>query len=375
MTETPDITVDLLKSSLEGLAQPATLNDHPLANSHFVQDYLSQQPEAQRLTPGRALGHALAEVWGKRFLPPTRAAKLKRQWNTFLVLEVGFFFPFRQGRRLPLGLPQISALLADRDHLALVLADGNEQRAEELLREEAPEFWEMLTPSNKKDALVLGASAVLARRDAALRELAKALGEIEAASNETAHAPMNAPAIAGNETVSATPQPNTDALEIYLRTCLPPRPAYVPPEWQDLVRTAISTPRIIIQGQVGSGKTAVMHILAHELHQAGYLPLEICLADYAPLAGQMDVLHFATTRGPFGLACRDIAVRKNFEQMLADAEYAGRLMVLADQGDDVFEYELSDLAPRLDRFRRLILAERTPRLMVKRGTRCRRVSA
>lgn len=366
MTETPNINVELLKSILEGLAQPATLNDHPLANSQFVQEYLGQQPEAQRLAPGRALGWALAEVWLKRFLPPTRAAKLKRQWNTFLVLEVGFFFPFRQGRRLPIGLPQISALLADRDHLALVLADGNEQRAEELLSEESTDFWEMLTPSNKKDALVLGSSAILARRDAALRELAKALHEIESAPNEVAHAPIGAPSTPRSELSDANLSPTCDALEIYLKTCLPTKPAYVPPEWQDLLRTAIVAPRVIIQGQAGSGKTTLMHALAHEIRQAGYLPLEVCLTEYAPLASQMDVLHFAVTRGPFGLACRDEPTRDNFEQALAAAEQAGQLVVLADQGDDVFEYELSALAPRLDIFRRLILTERVPRLTVKR---------
>ena len=371
MTETPNINVELLKSILEGLAQPATLNDHPLANSQFVREYLSRRPVAQPLAIGRALGWALAEVWLKRFLPPTRAAKLKRQWNTFLVLEVGFFFPFRQGRRLPIGLPQISALLADREHLALVLADGNEHRAEELLSEESPDFWEMLTPSNKKDALVLGASAILARRDAALRELAKVLHELESAPNEATHAPISAPSAPRGELSDANLSPTRDALEIYRKNCLPTKPAYVPREWQDIVRTSISTPRVIIQGQAGSGKTALMHILAHELQRAGYLPLAICLADYAPLASQMDVLHFAATRGPFGLACRDTATRDNFEQALAAAEQADQLIVLADQGDDVFEYEQPDLAPRLDIFRRLIITERVPRLMVKRESATR----
>lgn len=371
MTEIPNINVELLKSILEGLAQPATLNDHPLANSQFVREYLSQRPVAQPLAIGRALGWALAEVWLKRFLPPTRAAKLKRQWNTFLVLEVGFFFPFRQGRRLPIGLPQISALLADRDHLALVLADGNEQRAEELLREESPDFWEMLTPSNKKDALVLGASAILARRDAALRELVKVLHEIESAPNEATYAPVSAPSAPRGELSDANLPPSCNALEIYLKTCLPTKPAYVPPEWQDLLRTAIGTPRVIVQGQVGSGKTTLMHALVQEIRQVGCIPLMLCLIDYAPLASQMDVLHFAATHGPFSLACRDTATRDNFEQALTAAEQANQLIVLADQGDDVFEHERPDLASRLNIFRRLILTERVPRLMVKRESATR----
>src|SRR5207253_254377 len=83
---------------------------------------------------------------------------------------------------------------------------------------------------------------------------------------------------------------------------------------------------------------------------------------------EMDVLRFEATRGAFGQAYRDEAVQKLFEMALADAEREGRLVLLADEGDDLLEQELAQLAARLRDMRRLVLAEHQPRLPLERVT-------
>ena len=173
------IDIDLLKSAVEGLAEPAALDLHPLTTANFVDRYRSSIPKTQSLAAGEVLGRALADLWRQQCLPPTLNARLKREWNLFLTLEVGYFFPFRHRRQFPGGLAQLGALLLDRDHVALVIADGDGARAQTLLHSEYADFWETLSPYDKKEALALGISTMAARRDAALRRLAKELEKIE----------------------------------------------------------------------------------------------------------------------------------------------------------------------------------------------------
>jgi hypothetical protein len=129
---------------------------------------------------GEILGRALADLWRERCLPPTLRGRLKREWNLFLTLEVGYFYPFRHDRPFPGGLPQLGGLLLDRDHVALVIADGDEVRAQKLLQSDYADLWQMLALLDRKETLALGISTISARRDAALRRLAKELEKLEA---------------------------------------------------------------------------------------------------------------------------------------------------------------------------------------------------
>ena len=173
------IAIDLLKSIVEDLAEPDHLADHPLTTARFVDHYADRHPEAQSLARGKILGRALADLWRQRCLPPALNARMKREWNLFLTLEVGYFYPFRHERPFPGGLPQLGGLLLDRAHVALVIADGDEARAQTLLQGDYADLWETIAPADRKDALALSISTMASRRDAALRRLAKELEKLE----------------------------------------------------------------------------------------------------------------------------------------------------------------------------------------------------
>ncbi len=288
-------------------------------------------------------------------MPSALTTRFKRQWNLFLTLEAGYFYPFRKRTRFPGGLAQIGAVLSDRDQVALVIADGDETHARELLQAEYADFWETLVPSSKKEALTLGLSTMASRRDTALRELWKELEHVAATLSEAEPDPLS----------SASTE---NALEVYLRDILPATPTVIPEEWRGVLQTACSAPCAFIQGDVGSGKTRLLYAIAHDLKQAGVVPLYVSLSDYAPHATTMDLLHFAATHGTFGQAYREESIRDNFEQALAEAHRAGRLIVLADQSDDLFDDERVTVSRRLSDFRRLILAERAPRLTLDRSS-------
>ena len=347
------IDLEALKSALEGLAEPGRLNDHPLTRAGFVNAYRDHHPEAQSLPAGPALGWALADFWRERFVPSALTARFKRHWNLFLTLEVGYFYPFRKQTRFPGGLAQIGAVLSDREQVALVIADGDETHVQELLQAKYADFWEALVPSDKKEALTLGLSTVASRRDTALRELLKELNKVEATLSEAQPGPQSS--------TSAV-----SALELYLRDMLPAAPTVVPDEWREIIQAARAAPRAFIQGEVGSGKTLLLSAIAHDLMQAGAVPLYVSLSEYAPYATTMDLLHFAPTHGAFAQSYRDEPSRRTFEQQLAEAQRAEQLIVLADQSDDLFEDERVQVSRRLSDFRRLILAERAPRLTLDR---------
>ena len=70
----------------------------------------------------------------------------KREWDRFLGLEVGFFFPYRHRYSPPANLGQIGVLLSDREHLAAVIADGDRAQAVSLLHPRHDSFWLSIVP-------------------------------------------------------------------------------------------------------------------------------------------------------------------------------------------------------------------------------------
>ena len=153
-------------------------------------------------------------------------------------------------------------------------------------------------------------------------------------------------------------------LDEYLDHVLPPAPVFVPDEWLPIIEVAQSSRRVIVQGEIGSGKTELMHALAVSLKQAGLLPLYLSITQYAPHAANMDVLHFFATQSLFGQAYCGAAEREEFEVAAGEAQRSDRLVILADQSDDVLEAECPIVSQRLNGMPRLVLAERNPRLTI-----------
>ena len=360
------IDIDLLKSAVEGLAEPAALDLHPLTTAKFVDYYRSQHPETQSLAAGEVLGRALADLWRWQCLPSTLNARLKREWNLFLTLEVGYFYSFRHGRQFPGGLAQLGALLLDRNYVALVIADGDGARAQTLLQSEYANFWEMLSPFDKKEALALGISTMAARRDAALRRLAKELEKIETQAPAAEATPRVNSVAPEQGQLAITRSVPIDTLALYREQLRSTRSNFTPEEWGAIIERVCSTPRCFIEGPVGSGKTELIRTIAHQLCQTDVVPLYLRIADYVSQAPQLDVLQFAARQGGFGQFYREEGIRLDFEQQLGEAQRTNRLILLVDQVDDLYEAELRVVSQRLAPFQRLIVAERTPRLQLAR---------
>jgi hypothetical protein len=346
----PMFTLDILRSLLDNLSDLTELEQHPLTHSALVEAYRRQQPAAGRCTAGQALGRAIAELWHEHFKPARLAPQFRREWNLFLTLELGWFYPFRHGLHFPNGLVQIGALLLDREQVALVIADGDETRARAVQQPETAEFWEALVPSHKKESLAISFSTIASRRDTALRLLQAKLEKSEAAPRSAEPEPV--------EPLSACP--------LDLEPRLPAAPTFIPEEWQRIIERARSATRLCLEGQTGSGKTTLLAAIAQDFQRLGLVPLVVRVSDYAPQAASLDLLRFAATQGAFGETYRAESARQAFEQELAAAQQADRLVVLADQCDDVLESEQPQVSQRLNAFRRLIVVERTPRLTIDR---------
>jgi len=363
--------LDQLKTVIEALADPATLDDHPLTTAPFVDRYRQHHPDIQNLSVGEVLGRILAETWRQQCLPPTLNARLRREWNLFLALEVGYFFPFRHRRRFPGGLAQLGALLVDRDHVALVIADGDERRAQTLRHNDYADFWEMLAPRNKKETLALGITTMAARRDTALRRLAQELKRIETQPPATdAASRMNPLATEVSPSGAARSEP-IDTLALYRDYLQSIAPTWIPDEWSGTLDAGCTTARLSIVGAMGSGKTELMHALGQRLCRTEVIPVYLRVCDYASQAPQQDFLQFAATQGEFSQRYLvDEELRQNFIRQLAEAYRAGRLVLLADQLDDVYDREWREVIQLLQRFPRLIVAERTPRFASSCGITC-----
>ena len=323
----------ILKDAIESLRTPAKLDSHPLAEAPFVQQFLKQHPGYEGLAPGRRLGLILADLWRETFFPGDATVKLKRQWDRFLVLEAGYFYPFRMKQPLPDGLPQIGWVLGTHERMAEIIANGHVAKARELLSASHNEFWqaicrEPVKPDKKSDPEVIAPTTVAARQKVAIQKFVEFLNtlELESAAMATvspastelpatlapADIALEAPSVQSAPLIEAETTPTrlvaSARLDAYLDHVLPPAPIFVPNEWLPIIEIPQSSRRVIIQGEIGSGKTELMHTLAVNLKQAGWLPLYLSITQYAPHAANMDVLHFFATQGLLGQL---IAARPN----------------------------------------------------------------
>jgi hypothetical protein len=129
--------------------------------------------------------------------------------------------------------------------------------------------------------------------------------------------PISQPAVVQSD---AAAKPVTDTLDLYLHHVLPPAPPFIPAEWRAIVASASSQPRAFIHGGVGSGKTQVLYAIAHELRQAGQVPLYLRVSDYARYATDMDIIQFAATADVFWQTFHDETLSREFAKALAEAQ-------------------------------------------------------
>ena len=178
------IDYEILKDAIESLRTPAKLDNHPLADAPFVQQFLKRHPGYEGLAPGRRLGLILADLWRETFYPGDTTVKLKRQWDRFLVLEAGYFYPFRMKQPLPDGLPQIGWVLGTHERMAEIIANGHVAKARELLSASHNEFWqaicrEPVKPDKKSDPEVIAPTTVAARQKVAIQKFVEFLNTLE----------------------------------------------------------------------------------------------------------------------------------------------------------------------------------------------------
>jgi hypothetical protein len=165
---------------------------------------------------------------------------------------------------------------------------------------------------------------------------------------------------------NATTKPVVDTLDLYMRHALPPALGFIPAEWRAIIASASSQPRTFIHGGVGTGKTQVLYAIADDLRQASQVPLYLRVSDYARYAANMDIIQFAAPEGEFWQTFQDETLSREFAKALAEVQRADRLVLLADQCDDVFENESPNVSRRLNGLQRLIVAERVAHLPIDR---------
>ncbi|MGA2819151.1 MAG: hypothetical protein ABSF61_00620 [Anaerolineales bacterium] len=101
-------------------------------------------PEVERDIIG-----ALGPLWRATRMPRWLDRSFKREWDVFLVPEVGLFYPHRHGLSPPANLAQICMLLSDREYLAAVIADGDPDTAATYLRPRFNSFWLSIVPQTE----------------------------------------------------------------------------------------------------------------------------------------------------------------------------------------------------------------------------------
>ncbi len=308
------------------------------------------------------------------------------------MLEAGYFYPFRMKQPLPDGQPQIGWALGIPERIAEIIANGHATQAHELLDAHYNEFWaaicrEPLSAEKQSAAEVIAPTTVASRQKVAIQKFAEFLNTLEAegaavqtsSSTPTESSPPREVTEVVIEPPSALPTPSMETetrpaaidasarLDAYLEHVLPPTPVFIPDEWLPIIGLAQFNRRAIIQGEIGSGKTELMRALAVSLKQAGLVPLYVSIAEYAPHAASMTIVQYFATQGLFGQSYLSEAEREDFAVAAGEAIRSDRLVILADQCDDLLEAEWPIVSQRLNAIPYLIVAERSPRLMIDRA--------
>ena len=324
---------------------------------------LGQSPSCPR-TDAELCSHEtiteLAARWRAEFMPHRMNPRYKRQWDLFLVLEVGFFYPFRKNQSsLPATRAQIGVLLADREHVAMVIADGDERQAASYLTPSHEEFWRSIVPDDE----AVPEKTISGRVNRAVRLLASAPdGQVMSMGSSVA---VSLPRPLPCPTQGQLPLHQESALSKYLRCALPEEPGFIPYLWRSVIPGDPPGPLTIIQGRTGTGKTQLMRWLAQEFRRRGATPLYLDLPSYASHAGEEDVFVHVSTQGTFANRYRDPDLAADLQRELAEEERREALVILADCPDELFDSEIPTVASRLDSFGHVVLAERSDILQIE----------
>jgi hypothetical protein len=95
-----------LKEIIESIQSPERLNAHPLRESLFVQDFVSQNPGVWNESVGTQIILAVANLFQRMMpaVPPHQGKRLDSRWGEFGLLAAMYFAP------LEFGAPQPSSL-------------------------------------------------------------------------------------------------------------------------------------------------------------------------------------------------------------------------------------------------------------------------
>ncbi len=369
MTEKP-LDTSNLKSVLDNLSRPGSLQHDDFLQSWVVQECLATIPEARTWPAEYLIGRALElqlQQWSDSF---RFDGAYRKAWMEIFCLMAAYFrhqpgLPAYQKRPT---LSQLGRTFLDLEELSR-LVPGREHEADQLLNAlDLKPFWYAFA---RKEDETYGTSTMdqLLRR--AIAHLAAWLDTRTRLKNApAAHMPLadDTRLSTNGTTEEPTTITMTDVLRLYREHVFPPSLVFVPDEWQSLFETLQVDGLVVLRGCAGSGKTHFLYALGAHIHQAGQVPLYVYLPDYAPFSTDMDILRFVAIHGSFGQCYRDERLQSDFEKALALAQQHGHLVVLADGADDLFEHEVASVAARLVPFRRMVVAERTPRLPVERNT-------
>ena len=344
-----------LRLIIRGINRPGRLAgvDRELLQSVLAR--LDVPLEMQQEDVGSAAIRGLASYWRDNYLPPKMDPAFKTEWNIFLALEVGYFYPFRAGKRLPGNPERIGVLLSDRDYLAMVIAEDDTSNSERYLGSEYDSFWAEIVPSEA----TLPYSTVRTRIERGLELLARDLNKedgLQMGASLLAEKEDAAPAENGIVTLG---EARTETgLTHFLNSILPAAPRIIPHEWNVLADRVLHMKRALLCGQTGVGKTSFLAVLVSKLRRAGMVPLPLSLPQYAPFAQDHDAIRFLAQERNVGGACAQVGMETDLERELADVESEGRLVVLADSWDELLDSERPIITNRLEKLRRFVLASR-----------------
>jgi len=162
-----------LRRTLNGLVRRMPVQRPLFSDGPSVEDLLCQCLGLVQGCGPEVLVCALGARWRAECMPQLLDWHFKREWDLFLVLEVGFFYPYRHRRSPPSNPGQIGVLLADRELIASVIADGDEGKAASYLLPRHDSFWMSIVPMTE----ALPYDTVWARIDRAMMRLAALLGD------------------------------------------------------------------------------------------------------------------------------------------------------------------------------------------------------
>jgi len=213
-----------LRRTLTRMVQSGKVWANAAFSGSAAEDQINTPLELDESSDPKQLVRELAARWRESIMPHAMNARYKREWNLFLCLEVGFFFPLRRGGPIPANIGQIGVLLSDREHIALVIADGDQRKAASYLTPSYEEFWRSIVPDDE----ALPYTTVNARIDRAVRLLSTAVHGEPGFVRQIETVPSELPST--RPTQSPLPFVQNSALSQYLEYGLPDEPKFVPEE-------------------------------------------------------------------------------------------------------------------------------------------------